>query len=251
MAKGFTLAEIKSDVRWQADLEEAQLRLTDEILTRRINKAITKYKVMVSKMGSPVYLQSYETSTVGGNVNEENKRQNWSEIDLSAMPTQFEDIIGIDLSVNDVTYELQSTTFSSRNKYILAGNYPSVPSEWFLIGSSKLCLTPASAAGWPLRIWYVPEHQSMESDEDIFDPIVAKGLEWVIWETIEAIAIRDNYPKLRYASRDRKAECESNIIKSIGQRGRDKPNYRKDTRGRRLGRDYFRYFSNRFGSTPS
>ena len=88
------------------------------------------------------------------------------------------------------------------------------------------------------------EHQTLEDDEDIFDPIVKKGIEWVIWECIEDLAIRDNYPKLRYAARDRKAECESDIIKSVGKRGRDKPNYRKNTRQRRLNRGYLRFFSN-------
>ena len=242
MAKGFTLSAIREDIRWQSDLEEAELRLTDDRLTKLINLAIAKYQTMVSKMGSPVYLQSYDTQTTPT----DDTSKNWTEVDLSAMPTQFEDIIGIDIRVNDVSYELQSTTFSDRNKWLMSTNFPGVPEEWFLIGSSKLCVIPSASSNWPIRIWYVPEHQPMEGDNDIFDPIVAKGLEWVVWECIEDIAIRDNYPKLRYAARDRKAECEGDIIKSIGKRGRDKPNYRKNTRQRRLNRGHFRFFSNRY-----
>ena len=240
MAKGFTLSAIREDIRWQADLEEAELRLTDDRLNKLINLAITKYKLMVSKMGSPVYLHSYEVETTPTPEDS----VNWTEIDLTSMPTQFEDIIGIDIRVNNVSYELQSTTFTDRNKWLMSRNFPGVPEEWFLIGSSQLCVIPSANSNWPLKIWYVPEHQTLEDDEDIFDPIVKKGIEWVIWECIEDLAIRDNYPKLRYAARDRKAECESDIIKSVGKRGRDKPNYRKNTRQRRLNRGYLRFFSN-------
>ena len=142
MAKGFTLSAIREDIRWQSDLEEAELRLTDDRLTKLINLAIAKYQTMVSKMGSPVYLQSYDTQTTPT----DDTSKNWTEVDLSAMPTQFEDIIGIDIRVNDVSYELQSTTFSDRNKWLMSTNFPGVPEEWVLIGSSKLCVIPYASS---------------------------------------------------------------------------------------------------------
>jgi hypothetical protein len=249
MARPVTLASMRQEVRWHCDLEQATLRLTDSELDNRINLSIAKYRSLVTTNGSPVYVSAYETNIPNSaTLNESGRRMGYSEIDISALPDGVENVLGIDLSVNDVTYEIESTSFSQRNRFLKSGNALGVPDRWIMRDNNTIMLLPACQGKHPLTIWYLPEFKPLVNDDDVFDTIITKGQEWILWDVVEDIAIRENYPKLERSAASNRASDEAEILFQMADRFEDNPKRRTNTRARRLNRSRYQRFSSRYGS---
>ena len=148
---------------------------------------------------------------------------------------------GVDLTVNNFTYDLRPVSFRERNTYPWVNTTNGPPEAFFIYDTNKLAIMPSSDREYDLTIWYLPVFEDLKNDEDIFDPIISGGEEWVIWDSVEKVCTRDNYPKMVRAAQQNKELLMREIVhRAVAQRAG--PTRRLDTKTRDKYKRYGRWW---------
>lgn len=234
MARLRKLSELEEMVRWQSDQEHAELRHTPEAVRRAINQSIQEYRELVSENGDPYFLVSHcGTMTPGRAVDPggTGRQFNWGSIDTSTFDPEVHRIYGLDVKVDQYVNNLDHLGFASRNQWQnLYGTAEGYPVGFFMYNENTLGILPAPNQPYEYTLWYLPVLPALMNDDDEFNPGLPGGEEWIVWDLLTKLLVRDNYPRqLAYAEGKRQQLSES-IISRARQHQRVGPAVRLDTR---------------------
>ena len=229
MARTRSLANLLTDIRWQADQLGATVRHDDPSLTRALNQSIQRYREWLSEQGSPLYLTPKSgTLTVGATA-----PYAFGTLDMSAWSPTAVHIYQLEVTVNGRILPVPQIPFEHRNQY--QGSYPysgqqtGIPIGFFRF-QNTLGIVPAPTGAYPYTAWYMPLFADL-SGSDTFDGIAGYE-EWLIWDVMVKLIVRDQEPE-RYqmaaAERDR---IQADILQRLRQ---DRPSVtrREDVRNMR------------------
>lgn len=219
MARTRTLTQLRSDVRVIADVEGETDRHPDAMLTRWINQSIQAFRLMVSTAGSPYYITTTAAAdTVSGTAS-------------YALPSDFVEAYGVDLTVNGYTVALPQYEFAERADYTRsAQDSDSMPAYWRVQGSN-LVMIPTPDGAYSYQLHYLPTGTDLSADADTFDGI-AGWEDWIVYDVALKVLTRDDEDEqaAKVASLLQKRTTE--IMRHAGRRSRI-PSRRVDTMRRR------------------
>lgn len=241
MSAAVTIAELEADIRWQADQERAQLRHTSAKLRRAIGQSIDSYREMVSDQGWPYFLRvKTGTLPVGATTDPDDETilLNWGKLDTSEFNPPVVRIYGLDLHYSDSQEELSSVSFSERNAYQRS---PGVPQAYFVYDQTNVGILPPASSAYRYTLSYLPLASKMLNDDDEFNPGVPGGEQWVIWDVMQKLLYRDNYPDLAAAAANERERHRDQIVKQVGKLIRAFPKHKLNTRARRKAREARRF----------
>lgn len=156
-----TLANLKTQTRQRADIENSNF-ITDAELLTYINKSIAElHDVLTQKFGNDYFASSTTVSLVAGT-------------DSYNLPSDFFKLLGVDLQLTTSDYvTLKKFEFNERNRIqnsLLRGVYGSSYFRYRLRGS-QIWISPVPTGSESLRVWYVPLPTQLASDSDTLDGV--------------------------------------------------------------------------------
>ena len=248
MAGRKTIAELEQQVRWQSDQEEAELRHTSVDLRRIINQSIRRFRQLASDAGYQSYLKQHAFKCpVGADMAEDGETTlAWNTFDLDSIDPGVVRIYGLDISVNNTVTELDWSSFTQRNKYAYPLSQNGPPLSYCVYDETKLALQPPSSQPYKMVLWYLPEYPELLKDDDEFNPQIPGADEWVVWDALQKIAVRDSYNALTNTAQRYKDQFMSEVNHHITSASRTGPGRRLDTRRRRMNKSNFRFWSNSY-----
>lgn len=232
MSSALTIAELEADIRWQADVERAELRHTSATLRRQIAKSIESYREMVSDEGWPYFLTIRSGSLTAGRATDPidpTVSYSWGELDLTSLDPPMVRIVGLDVHYGSSQRELRSVSFSERNNY--SNVTGSVPTQFFIYDQTKVGLMPPPSSALKYTISYLPKLPLLLEDDDEFNPGIPGGEQWVMWDVMVKIVYRDDYPQLVQAAMMERRRLETEVRQKARRLVRSHPKRRRDTRG--------------------
>jgi hypothetical protein len=234
VARTRTLLELRNDVLWQSDNEGNTARVSDARLTRAINQSIQEFREAVSDAGHPYYLrQSTGTLTVGAT-----SPYPFGAITISALSPALLRPYGFDIQVGDYWVTVDPGNFDERNdgqaQGWISGPRTGQPEKFFLFNETQLAYTPAADQAYSYILYYLPVGTDLSADGDTFDGL-AGWEEWVIYNAVAKLAIRDNHADhLALVASERQRLLEG-ILRRAPHRQRAGATTKTDVRGRRGG----------------
>jgi hypothetical protein len=239
MSNRVTLAKLERDVRWQGDQLRAELRHTPADLRRVISQSITQYREIVTDNGHPYYLAVRNGTITPGRALDQSESGvdfPWGEIDMSGWHPEVVRVYGVDVNDGQEVYSLDQVSFKQRNDF---QDYSSgdPPRAFFGFGEYKLGILPVPSGAYQYSVWYLPVANDLVNDNDLFNPGVPNGEQWVVWDCLHRIFVRDNYPSLVQMATMERQKVEMLLVYKMSTHAKANANRRLDTRGvRRMNR---------------
>jgi len=221
MARTRTLAELRADVRFQADVEREALRHPNTKLTRLINQSIQAFRLMISKSGQPYYLAtSASANTVLGT-------------DAYALPTDLVRLFGVDLTHDERTISLSPYMFAERNDYTqeASNSDRGWPVYYRIHTGNNIRLTPIPDGVYAYVFQYLQYGTDLVDDTDTFDGL-GGWEDWVVYDSALRVLARDVDSEQYQLVRDLRDKRELEIKGDAPRRARA-PGRRVDTMRRR------------------
>lgn len=160
MAATRTLAELRTEARQRADMEQDDDFVTDTELTRMVNQSIRElYDLLLESLGHEYFYTSASISIVAGTQ-------------AYSLPTAFYQLLGVDLVISATeNMALRPFQFHERNEdmYGMGWGYPDGPR--YRIMGSQIHFRPAPTASDTVTVHYIPYPTSLSADGDTFDGI--------------------------------------------------------------------------------
>jgi len=232
VARTRTLAQMRTDLRWQADQLGVTLRTVDLDLNRILNQSIQRLREFVSEQGWPIYL----TPKTGVLVVGPTPPYAFGSIDMVGFLPAVVHVFHLDVTVNGQVLTVPQIPFEARNDYqgvfgpTPTGSTQSIPVGFFRLNNSLgICPPPQSA--YPYTLWYMGLAADLVADADTFDGI-AGWEEWLTWDCLVKLLVRDRDPgpyQMAVVERDR---LQADFLQRLRQ---DRPSVAKrhDLRGMR------------------
>lgn len=203
MPRAVTLAQLRADVRYRADIENMTARHPDATVNRHINESWQHLREKVSDVGYHTYLKAAAGTLTAGPV----APFSFSTITL---PIDCSHVYGIDITVaaTDIR-SLQPLSWNERNSFRDPyGSNTGIPFGFHVynigtesaasVTAGTAALLPAASQGFPYVVWYLPAWNDVTSDSNVFDG-VAGWEEWVVWDAVTKVSAKDNDMQQCYA----------------------------------------------------
>lgn len=181
MARTRTLGELRSDVCDRADVPDGLTtgRHTSDRLNRYINQAIQKYITTVTGAGGQDWYMK-RTGLLTMATSQTRDANGWAPNMYVPLPSDFFELIGINLTIGSQTLPLLQFETIERNRFRdlpswLNGNGLGQPMFYRIGGTdqagNRVCeLIPwADGSGYTYEILYIPEIADLVDDSDTFD----------------------------------------------------------------------------------
>ena len=166
----------------------------------------------------------------------------WNTFDLDSIDPNVVRIYGLDITINNSITELDWTSFTQRNRFASAQQGLGPPLSYCVYDETKLALQPISNQAYNMVLWYLPEYPEITKDDDEFNPQIPGADEWVVWDALQKIAVRDNYGPLSNMAQRYKDQFMSEVNHHITSASRTGPGRRLNTRQRRINKSSYRFF---------
>lgn len=227
MARTVTLDQLRSRIRWQADVSGLTLRHTNADLTTEINQSVQRFREMISDNGFQYYLRTATGTLPVGKT----APYPFGVLDLSAVSPNVVRVFGIDVTVNSTTHSLDAVDFAERTRY----QYPDgptggVPVAFTMWTDTNVAILPPSQTAYPYVLWYLPVQTNLVADADTFDGKVGWE-DWIVWDGFHKLIHRDTYPALFASVATERANIQQDILKRSRHLQRQGPAVKRDTRG--------------------
>lgn len=155
-----TLAELKSQARDKADMQNSQF-VSDSELVNYINASIAElHDLMVAAFDNDYFVSEYSFQTS-------------ADTSSYALPATFYKLRGVDSKIgNDQWFTLQPFNFNERNSkndmiaYLAYGNN----FRYRLMGSN-IVFTPTPKGVFDIKLWYIPLATKLSSDSDVLSDL--------------------------------------------------------------------------------
>lgn len=192
MARTRTLSELRSDARWQADIEGLTVRYTDARITRALNQSIQEFREALSDAGDPYYLtQSTGSLTVGAT-----SPYPFGALTVSALSPALLRVYGLDIKVGDRWVNLEPISFEQRNQFqpgwLSGSTTTGQPCAFFMFNATQVAYSPAADRAYEYILYYLPVPTDLSADGDTLDG-VAGWEEWVVFNAVSKLHTRDSY----------------------------------------------------------
>lgn len=167
-----TLASLRSQAQQRSDMVNSNFVSTSEWNSYISNSYKELYDLLVSAFGNDYYVATPVTFSTDGT----NDKYALPDGTLYSSAPAFYKLLGVDLQVqgaSQVWQTLKPFTFTERNRYSPYGVntlYRNTAIRYRLNGSN-LWFTPLPQAGLTIRLWYIPQPNTLSSDTDTFDGI--------------------------------------------------------------------------------
>lgn len=208
MSRAATLAQLREDVQNQADVAGATTRTTPSLINRLLNQAVQRFRERISAEGSTHYLTS-TTGTLGVGAT---SPYPFYVLDLTGVSPGIVRTYGVDVTVNSEVISLSHVSFNDRDKYG-GPNNTDIPAAWSHFSREQLAILPPSSGSYPYVVWYLPVLADMTSDGSSFDG-VAGWEEFVTWDVVCRIIVRDQYPTAYQMAVQYRTEIWADIMKT-------------------------------------
>jgi hypothetical protein len=238
MARAIRIAQLEKDIRWQSDQLRAELRHTSADLRHVMNQSVQRYREMISENGDPYFLKSHSGVLPVGRATDPSGTDtsaSWGCLDISAIYPDVVRIYGLDIDLGRYTHELYAVHFNERNAYQdhNRNHHLGAPVAFFGYDETKIGILPPANAPYRYTLWYLPLLPDLVADGDEFNPGIPGGEQWVIWDVMCKILIRDNYPALLQAATMEREKTWMDILRRVSAHTRVGTARRLDTRGMR------------------
>lgn len=209
MARNVTLGQLRADVQNQADIAGATTRHVATLLNRLINQSIQRFRERISTEGAQHYLVSVTKSLTAGATSP----YPFKELDLSSESPAVVRTYGIDITLpSGHVKSLIQVPFNARADYggpIHQGE----PDAWAHYQTAKVAIFPPPETTYSAVVWYLPVLSDLSSDSDTFDG-VAGWEEFVAWDVVCKVIVRDQYPTAYQMAVSHRQELWSDILRS-------------------------------------
>jgi hypothetical protein len=221
-ARTRTLTQLLEELRYLTDIEGQTQRHTDANLTRQLNQSIAAYR--------RAHPEWYATTATGVTT------ANTAALPALTTPATAWDtvdrIIRLSITTPDsVTTVLYPFETVERHDYSLPYQ---VTSQWPTMyrreGSASVVLIPTPQAAFPVQVYYLPQQTDLSGANDVFDPVMSGGEQWVIYDCAARVALRDMSPRAT-ALMALREETAKGLATGARQ---PEPQRRVDSWGRRL-----------------
>lgn len=196
MARTRTLAQLRADVQYRADIVPGSQRHPDANINRLINESWQKMRVLVSDNGHQLYLKASSGNLTPGLTSP-------YAFGTLALPTDLIQLYAVDVSVTSTDVRsLDVISFTERNEWrSVYGSQVGVPTAChiFNVGTEStttvtagtLMIAPAPDLAYAYTLWYLPSWTDVSTDANVFNGY-AGWEEFVIWDVVLKLAARDN-----------------------------------------------------------
>lgn len=234
MVRPIRIADLETEIRWEADQERAELRHTSARLRAVINQSIQRFRELFSE-NSPTFLTSWTGEMSPGAMaspQDPTIEFSWGGIDMADIEPGVVRVYRVEVHQNDQTMDLSQISFAERNDGHSTTGASGVPSFFFIYDQTKLAVLPPPMSGYKFTLWYLPELPELSEDDDEFNPGVPGAEQWVVMDCCMKLMRRDKYPDAYAAFAAERAALEAEILDSTRNQ-RTGPTYRLDTRSKR------------------
>lgn len=195
-ARTRTLAQLRGDVQYRADVASGSQRHPDANINRLINESWQKLREIVSDNGHELYLKASSGNLTAGITSP-------YSFNVLSLPTDLVRLYAMDVTVTSTDIRTMDVVpFSERNEWrSVYGSLTGVPQcvHIFNIGTESttttvagsLAIHPAPDQAYAYTLWYLPSWTDISTDTFVFDG-VAGWEEFVVWDAVMSIAARDN-----------------------------------------------------------
>lgn len=153
MARTFTLAELRTELRLRGDYEDSGV-FTDATLTAWVNDAIAEVYELVDQACENYFVTETSLTTTANS-------------DTVSLPATFYKLVGLDFLDGNIYRRLGAHDIQARTRY---GTLAGQPRSYRLQGGA-LRLLPTPDAAYTLRLLYIPAAPKLSADGDTFDGI--------------------------------------------------------------------------------
>ena len=180
MARTRTLAEMRTEARRAADMENSGF-VADAEVTRQINQSIADlYDMLVEARGEEYYRTSTTLSTVAGTA-------------TVALPSDFYKSLGYDVTIAGDDKTIQPMEWSRRNDFEDSSGWAYSGRIFYQEEGASVRFWPTPGAVHTVTLWYIPHATELANDGDTFDGI--NGWErYVIYDTAIWLRNKEDSP---------------------------------------------------------
>jgi hypothetical protein len=213
--RNVTLAQLRQDISNQADVAGLTLRHGATLLNRLANQSIQRFREKLSNEGARHFLTvATGTLTAGATSGFPFKSLNVA----ASVPSGINGIVrifGVDVKAQDGGWRrLEHTTFDERTSY--GGGQASSNAEprvWAEYQTTTLAIMPPPIRNTDYVVWYLPVGSDLSMDADKFDG-VAGWEDYVTWDVVCRIIVRDQNPEAYQMAVNYKSEVWQDIIRN-------------------------------------
>ena len=212
MSRTVTLTQLLADIRWQADQVGATVRHEDAPLTRIINQSIQRFRERITVSGDTFYLTSATATISSGQAS---TTQAYQTLDISGFSPEPVRTFGVDILYQSRVVSLVHVPFDDRNDF--GGGVDTGPPRAFAhYQAQTLAIFPVPDGSYTARVYYCPVATNLSSGSDTFDG-VAGWEEYLTWDCVCRVIIRDQYPQAAAIANQYRLETWSDIVKTAGR----------------------------------
>lgn len=232
-ARTRTLAQLRADVQYYADVVSGSARHPDSNINRLINESWQELRMLVSDNGHQAYMKATSGNLTAGATSP-------FAFGTLSIPDDLVSLYAVDVTIaaNDVR-SLDVVPFSERNEWRSSfGTNTGIPIACHIynigtestttVTAGKLAILPAPDAAYAYTLWYLPSWVDISTDAHVFDG-VAGWEKWVIQDCVCKIAERDNDMAQTYAiAQVERQRAEEKILRDAARLQRVGPHTRVD-----------------------
>ena len=206
-----TLAQLRLDIQNQADIAGLTVRHGPTLLNRLANQSIQRFRERLSGEGA----QHFLTVATGTMQSGATSGFPFKSLDAGSLASGIVRIYGVDVKTQSGAWKrLEHTTFEDRASFG-GGNPQSIgePRVWSEYQTGKLAVMPPPDRSYDFVVWYLPVLNDLQSDSAMFDG-VAGWEEYVTWDVVCRIIVRDQNPEAYQMAVTYKAEIWNDILRT-------------------------------------
>ncbi len=200
-----TLAQLRQDIQNQADIAGLTARHGATLLNRLTNQSIQRFRERISGEGARHYL----TVATGLMSTGATPGFPFYSLNAGASASGIVRVYGVDVKTQGGAWKrLEHTTFEDRASF--GGGHPGSvgePRVW-----AELAIMPPPDRSYEYVVWYLPVANDLQTDAATFDG-VAGWEDYVTWDVVCRIIVRDQYPEAYSMAVTYKNEVWQDIVR--------------------------------------